>query len=249
MKWHLIILTYCLFCCCIFYCCNSEQLYSKKKSNPAEAKGLTLNHLLDSLNIKPIRVSDTDRRFIKEYKEIYDEFSINFNFPMLADGSWMLIGRAYGKPRYVVQVKNGKKHGYSIIADEKSGYVRAVSNYQEDKKNGLSISYSMQGIKDGIFVYSNDIIIDTAYLVYPNGLIQKKRIYQNNELVRIIDYDKQSQIITDNFQYKDSNVTYNYINRKIVSKIKHDYHLPREVIVIHFDSNESVFRIDTNRIK
>ena len=106
MKWHLIIFTYYFFCACIFYCCNLEQVHSKKLSNTAKAKGLTLIYLLDSLHIKPIRVSDTDKRYIKEYKEIYDEFSIDFDFPKLADVSWMLIGRAYGKPRYIVQVQN-----------------------------------------------------------------------------------------------------------------------------------------------
>lgn len=143
------IITIVLFVC-IIAGCHSMEPEENKTIQRKEVKGLTLTYLLDSLNINPIAVSDSDKRYIKEYKKIPDDFRINFDFPKLQDGSWMLIGRAYGKPRYVVQVKNGKKHGYCFIVDEKTGVVRNIDLYIDGKRNGISVSYNMRGIKDGI---------------------------------------------------------------------------------------------------
>lgn len=236
----------CFLFSCSLYCCDwtESKVVRNSLTQTNNSRGLRLAYLLDSLDIRPIAVSDSDKKYIKEYKNIYDEFRFNFDFSKLSNGTWMRVGTAYSKPNYVVQVKNGKKHGYSIIIDEKTGFVRNIYLYSEGKKNGVSISYNMRGIKDGIFTYKNDELVDTSYFLYPNGSIQKKQ-FKYDGIFRILEYNIENLLIEEKLQYKDSNVTYKFTNGKLVLKVKHDYSRPRETSMFHFDSTGATIRIDT----
>jgi len=238
---------FCIFYLSILLSCKNENASITKGLIASKTSPLAIQYLIDSLGLKPTLIKNSDIELVEFHSNRNNGLHLDFYYQKLSDGFWALTDSVSMIPYYLIEVRSGKRNGLFAIATERTFLLSEIGKYSNDKRNGEFTSYDFRGILNGKYKYFNDAIVDSQFLFYKSGAVSQIRIYGKEKIVKIIEYDTSGNIITENFQFSDSNLTFKYDNKKLVWREKQMYKSPQYSVMTTYDSAMNVIRQDTSR--